>query len=331
MTAVTREVKEFRLNGWTIRPCTEDGADGFDLLHGDERYHHDHLEVAVATAQNSYREPEDRTPTYLEIGHTDPVRMLRAWAEELGRCASSPTSVSRRALLLKAIEYIDAKHETIARLNTRAQEAEHRLAVFRKAVGDWVMEEGKTYVPLHTLTAIAKAVGKEFDEARYISHADQVVRLKKRAAEAEAKLNDEDAPRPLDTGELEQLKAQLARFTDTMPSWAHGQPMDYDAWLRDLVPDDNRLRFYQWIGRIAVREVLDALRDMLKDDPVPIEYRSYPPDLVHEFLDNVDPSAKDGDPVPSKLPLGRPFCDVDWHVHLDGGNRLPSCRLDSPE
>jgi len=50
-----REVKEFELNGWTIRPCPDEDQDGFDLVDSDVRYHHDHLEVAVAAAQASPR------------------------------------------------------------------------------------------------------------------------------------------------------------------------------------------------------------------------------------------------------------------------------------
>ncbi len=336
MTPKHLEMRPFEINGWTIRPCDEDGNDGWCLVNGHERYHHTHLEVAVATAQDSKRDINDvrddvaRGLTEMVTeAKLDPVRLARIWAHELERLTGTPDADARRALLLQLLEYIDAKHETIARLNTRAQEAEHRLAVFHKAVGEWVMEEGKTYIPLHTLTAIAKAAGKEFDAARYISHGEQMVRLKKRVAEAEAKLNDETAPLTVDTGQLEQLKAQLARFTDTMPSWAHGQPMDYDAWLRDLVPDDNRLKFYQWIGELALREVLDELLRTLGDDPVPVKHRSYSPQDVEEMISLYHPSS--GETAPSQLPMGHRFCDVDWHTHTHGGDRLPSCRLDSPE
>jgi hypothetical protein len=56
MSGVIRTVQEFSLNGWTIRPCHDDGSGGFDLVHGDERYHYDSLEPAVAGAQASSRQ-----------------------------------------------------------------------------------------------------------------------------------------------------------------------------------------------------------------------------------------------------------------------------------
>lgn len=329
MTGVIKQVETFHINGWTIRPCTEDGADGFDLLHGHERYHHDRLEVAVASAQASKREVESAVTHQVGKSGVDPVRMLHIWCEELGLRAGTREADARRALLLQVIEYIDARHKTIQRLNDRCQKAESIAVAFRNAVDTWEFDDGKTYVPLHSLVAIAKKVGKEVDIYRLTHHGDRMRELEKRLADAQAKLNDEARPRLLAAQELPRVKAQLERFIEKMPSWLDSVPQDYDAWLRDIVPDGNRLRFYQWIGMLATREALDELRDMLKDDPVPVEHRSYTPDDVFEFLDGIDPAGKAGDPVPSRLPVGRPFCDVDWHVHLDGGSRLPSCRLDS--
>lgn len=55
--------------------------------------------------------------------------------------------------------------QTGRRLNYRAQRAESKLAVFLRAVGEWQFgaEQG-TYVPLRSLGAIAKAVGREIPD-----------------------------------------------------------------------------------------------------------------------------------------------------------------------
>jgi hypothetical protein len=58
MTGVIRKVKEFHLNGWTIKPCD---TFGFDLVCEGERYHYDQLEAAVAAAQSNSRPLEGET------------------------------------------------------------------------------------------------------------------------------------------------------------------------------------------------------------------------------------------------------------------------------
>ncbi len=104
-------------------------------------------------------------------------------------------------------------------------------------------------------------------------------------------------------------------------------PEDVDAWLRTLIPDDKRLAFYQWIGRIAVSEAIEDVREDVDKDPTPVEHRYYSRQGVHEFLDGPE----EGGPYPAGLPVGRPFCDVPHHTHTDGGGRIPTCRLDSEE
>lgn len=275
MTPKHLEMQPLEINGWTIRPCDEDGNDGWCLINGHERYHHTYLQVAIATAQNSKRDLDDardevtrHLTQMVGEGTHDPVELGRVWAHELERLGGNSKTDARRALLLQLLECVEAKREAIKHLESDL-------------------------------------------------------------AKAEAQLSDETAPRTVDTGQLQSLKDQLARFTDTMPSWAHGQPMDYDAWLRDLIPDDNRLKFYQWIGELALREVLDELLRTLGDDPVPVEHRSYSPQDVEEMISAYHPSS--GETAPSRLPMGHPFCDVAWHTHTHGGERLPSCHLDSPE
>lgn len=153
MTPKHLEMRPFEINGWTIRPCDEDGNDGWCLVNGHERYHHTRLEVAVATAQDSKRDINDvrddvaRGLTEMVTeAKLDPVRLARIWAHELERLTGTRDADARRALLLQLLEYIDAKHETIRRLNTRFQEAESFIATVKKAVDEWVMEDRKSVV-----------------------------------------------------------------------------------------------------------------------------------------------------------------------------------------
>jgi hypothetical protein len=220
------EMKSFQLNGWTIRPCTEPGEDGFDLVHGDELYHHTHLEVAVATAQRSSRGGESRTAEMLREGRVDPVRIAALWVEELKRDTSTE-AVSRRLV-------------------------------------------------------------------------------------------------------VEALLQRIKQYENYLPSWAHAVPEDIDRWLHSIgaIPEDKLLTFYRWVGKHAVDEAFENVMGLMEEDPVPSAHRSYSPDDVEAMLNEAD---TDGNLYPSKLPIGHPFCDVPHHTHTDGGSRLPTCRLDSPE
>lgn len=129
---------------------------------------------------------------------------------------------------------------------------------------------------------------------------------------------------------VDNLEKRLERYEVNMPSWAHGLPEDYDAWLRELTPVDRRLTFYQWIGAQAVTEALDELTNFWCEDPIPPEFRTQIPDIVDEAISHVDPR-RGANPVPSVLPKGKHMCDVQWHTHTDGMGYLPTCRLDSPE
>jgi hypothetical protein len=129
---------------------------------------------------------------------------------------------------------------------------------------------------------------------------------------------------------IECLLDRIDRYEKNLPSWSNGTPEDVDAWLRDLIPDDQRLTFYRWIGTAAVREAVSDAKEQIGNDPVPAEHRYYSPDNVEELLDLMAPD--DGDiGYPSVLPIGRPFCDVSHHTHTHGGSRLPTCHLDSEE
>lgn len=231
----------------------------------------------------------------------DPVRMAHIWYSELAR-KNTPKAQARRELIGAVLKLIDDRNDTIRRLNHRAQEAESALTAVTKAVGEWKVDENKTYVPLGSLRKIAAAVGTEIRNRRWELHVHRMRRLQNR----------------------------LTHFEEKMPSGQDGAPEDYDAWLRELIPDDRRLAFYQWVGALAVREALAEVRLGLHNDPVPPENRSYSQDSVEELLEVSDPD-QGADPFPVHLPLGHPFCDVQHHVHTHGGSRLPTCRLDSPE
>lgn len=129
---------------------------------------------------------------------------------------------------------------------------------------------------------------------------------------------------------LKALVERVDRYEKDMPSWADGTPEDYDHWLRQLTPADRRLVFYQWIGEMAVCEVLDDVTNSIGQDPIPVPHRVQIPDMVWEAISYVDPR-QGGDRAPSVLPKGKHMCDVQWHIHTDGMGYLPTCRLDSPE
>lgn len=63
---------------------------------------------------------------------------------------------------------------TNQRLNLRCQQAESKLATYERAVGEWELSERGTYIPLRTLAAIAKVVGREFDAQRFVPHYQRV-------------------------------------------------------------------------------------------------------------------------------------------------------------
>ncbi len=112
---------------------------------------------------------------------------------------------------------------------------------------------------------------------------------------------------------------------EELPSHFSGTPEDWDAYLCEVMADDVRLRFYQWIGAQAVAEAVSDVKENLRNDPVPAEYQHYDAQTVEELLDVADPVT-----YPSKLPLGKPFCGDAHHTHTGGGSRMPTCRLDSP-
>jgi hypothetical protein len=64
--------------------------------------------------------------------------------------------------------------ETNRRLNLRCQETESALATIKRSVGEWELTERSTYVPLRTIAAIGKSVGRDITNARWLLHYQRV-------------------------------------------------------------------------------------------------------------------------------------------------------------
>lgn len=78
------------------------------------------------------------------------------------------------------------------------------------------------------------------------------------------------------------------------------KPEDVDTVLRDLLTDDERLAFYQWVGAQAVTEAIGIVQENLSNDPREAHAQHYHRDDVEEMLELADP--KQYGPYPSELP-----------------------------
>jgi hypothetical protein len=131
---------------------------------------------------------------------------------------------------------------------------------------------------------------------------------------------------------LKGLVERVERYEKNKPSWRDGTPEDYDAWLRDLTPDDRRLAFYQWIGKQAVAELVEEARQPQAGfDGEMAQVSGASREYADGWNDGIASLPLDDGPYPSKLPVGKPFCDDPSHAHAHGGTRLPGCRLGWPE
>lgn len=90
------------------------------------------------------------TPVGGTPGGPNPLSEPQTGAEDLG-------SEQNAAALTEA-------RVTNQRLNLRAQRLESELAAYRKAVAEWEIGDQGTYVPLRTLSGIAKAAGLDVPE-----------------------------------------------------------------------------------------------------------------------------------------------------------------------
>lgn len=109
------------------------------------------------------------------------------------------------------------------------------------------------------------------------------------------------------------------------PSRFGGTPEQWDAYFREVMTDEMRLRFYQWIGTQAICAAMYDLSNSIS--------RVMPGDtgVQQMFREYADAVANGTLTYPEQLPLGLPFCDVQHHTHTHGGGRRPTCRLDSEE
>ncbi|MET7944248.1 hypothetical protein [Streptomyces sp. NPDC005302] len=103
---------------------------------------------------------------------------------------SDPIECSHEAALGEA-------RETNRRLNYRAQQLESELATYRRAVSQWQVSDRGTYIPLRTISAIAKAAGRDIEHPRWILHYQRV-------EQAEAA--------------IERVRSYLASQTDAFPA-----------------------------------------------------------------------------------------------------------------
>lgn len=81
-------------------------------------------------------------------------------------------------------EQLAAARTTGRRLNLRCQQAESKLATLKRIVGEWLLAEMGTYVPLRSITAIAKLAGRDIEDDRYVLHYQRVQGLEDAAARA---------------------------------------------------------------------------------------------------------------------------------------------------
>jgi hypothetical protein len=89
------------------------------------------------------------------------------------RFESLPETLADTALAVVQPQ-LDQARATNRRLNLRCQEQESRLAAYTRLVGEWQLGERGTYVPLRTLTAIARLAGRDIDGDRYELHYQRV-------------------------------------------------------------------------------------------------------------------------------------------------------------
>lgn len=103
-------------------------------------------------------------------------RRIQPAAHHFGKLAEvsgTPEQFADAVMAVRDTELRQAR-ETNRRLNLRCQEAESALATIKRAVGEWEVSERGTYVPLRTIAAIGKAVGRDIDDSRYELHYQRV-------------------------------------------------------------------------------------------------------------------------------------------------------------
>ncbi|WP_407563350.1 hypothetical protein [Streptomyces sp. 184] len=143
------------------------------------------------------------------------------------------------------------------RLNRRCQQAESKLFTIVRAVDEWTLTDDRTHVPLHTITAIAKAVGKDFDPDRYVPHYERIAELEQRAEGAEAEIRHLKIKFPwLKASEEDRLDAEAEL---TRVSALHA---DTERRLRADLANEARKRE---AAEAAIRRVEDTLAALQAD------------------------------------------------------------------
>lgn len=152
-----------------------------------------------------------------------------------------------------------AARATNRRLNLRAQQLESELATYRRAVDQWEISERGTYVPLRTITAIAKTAGRNIENPRWLLHYQRVeqaeaaiVRVRNLAGRIRQGVpwtaNDRD------------IAAHILRAVDgdqTAPVWTPPPPGDRCEQLPDHLLDLIRDRLPDYLSTAC--QTADAL------------------------------------------------------------------------
>lgn len=127
------------------------------------------------------------------------------------------------------------------------------------------------------------------------------------------RFQSEEWPRPvypITRADLEAILNQAVPYE--RPSRFSGTPEQWDAWFREVLTDDKRLEFYQWIGQKVVEEIVTDIGVLGVPGTA---------EAAITVIERIGPR-------PATLPLGLPFCSVAHHAHPGGDGRLPTCRLD---
>jgi len=188
---------------------------------------------------------------------------------------------------------------TNQRLNLRAQRLESELAAYRRAVSQWEVSKRGTYVPLRTITAIAKAAGRDIETPQWLLHyqrveqAEAAIERVRSVLESEAvvgrsaldyrglitaALMADDAPGPSGVAdEAQQPETQapvrvedLARLLcDADTALTDGPSWSQISQTPGLGRDEYRNAARYLLRRVTVTQALDGPEPLLCGDQIP--------------------------------------------------------------
>lgn len=107
----------------------------------------------------------------------------KTWGDLYGRVAEVLHGDPRVGV---ASELAEAR-ATIRRLNHRAQATEARLNIIERAVKDWKIEEDSVFLPLPSLVAIARIIGKNMEPGKLVSYHEKIEKLQSEIDRLETK------------------------------------------------------------------------------------------------------------------------------------------------